>query len=454
MIARSGCGVILSERVCASDSVRSTADLDSLPSLNVILALPLLGVAAALGCFVFAISEALTAGRGLDRREWLIATRLTAAAFGLRVAVAIGTYVVLPYGYFAPDEIGYARSGLALSKQPLDLSQALSAQGWLYFNAASQQLFGDDHLLPRLWNAGVGSLTVLLCFVLATRVVSGIGARFTALVVAFLPTLVMWSTLNLKDADVWCLILSGLLLIVRLQAGWRWRSIAALGIVVVLLASLRQFAAASLVLATAVGLLSPHLSRRRLITAAGVAAAVAVVVALTVGERVYTSLHLDMLAHLRHALAVGARSAVDPDPGLQTLHGAIAFLPRGVFDLLIRPFPWEVPGALKTGVAIDIVLEYAVLVAAIIGIAYSIKRRPVESAPLIGIIICLIVGYGLVLSNLGTIYRERAQIVVVLCVFVGAAYDVLGRGFVDGQLLETSSEGALGNRGTRRNLNP
>ena len=96
----------------------------------------------------------------------------------------------------------------------------------------------------------------------------------------------------------------------------------------------------------------------------------------------------------------------------------------------------------------------AVLVAAIIGIAYSIKRRPVESAPLIGIIICLIVGYGLVLSNLGTIYRERAQIVVVLCVFVGAAYDVLGRGFVDGQLLETSSEGALGNRGTRRNLNP
>ncbi len=367
------------------------------------------------------IWESLTIGRDLGRREWLVAIQLAAAALVLRVTISISTYALLPYGHFAPDELGYAASGLALSKHPLDLSQALAADGWQYFNAAVQAVFGDDHLWPRLWNDVVGSLTVLICFLLASRVVGPVGARVSAVVVAFLPSLVLWSSLNLKDADVWCLLVAGLSLTVRLQTTLRWRSIVALGIAVALVSLLRQFATECLLVSIAIGLLGPLLVRRQAIWV-GVAAASAGLIALVLaGERLYASLGLENLAAIRHALAIGARSAVDSDPGLKTLHGAIAFLPRGLIDFLIRPFPWEAPAHLQAVIAIDVFLYYLVVAAAVVGMYYSVRTRPVPSLPLMSLVFCLSIGYALVLANLGTSYRERAQIVVVASVFAGAA---------------------------------
>jgi hypothetical protein len=405
----------------ASEFTSWRAGFDSLAWLNLAFALPLFVVAAALGGFAFVIWESLTIGRELGRHEWLVAVQLATAALVLRIAISISTYTLLLYGYFAPDELGYAASGLALSKHPLDLSQALATQGWVYFNAAAQEVFGDDHLWPRLWNDVVGSLTVLICFVLASRVVGPVGARVSAAAVALLPSLALWSSLNVKDADVWCLLVAGLSLTVRLQTTLRWRSIAALGIAVALVSLLRQFAAACLLVSIAVGLLAPLFVRRQVIWV-GVAAAAAGLIALVVaGERLYASLGLEKLAVIRHDFAIGARSAVDPDPGLQTLHGAIAFLPRGLIDFLIRPFPWEASGKLQAAVAIDVILYYLVVAAAVIGMYYSLRKGPVPWLPLMSLVVCLSIGYALVLANLGTSLRERAQVVVVASVFAGAA---------------------------------
>jgi hypothetical protein len=136
------------------------------------------------------------------------------------------------------------------------------------------------------------------------------------------------------------------------------------------------------------------------------------------GERLYASLGL---AAIRRGFAVGAKSAVDPNPGLETLHGAITFLPRGLIDFLVRPFPWDAPAGLQAALAIDVILYYLFVAVAVIGMYYSVRTRPVPSLPLLSFVFCLTIGYALVLANLGTSYRERAQMVVVMSVFAGAA---------------------------------
>lgn len=116
---------------------------------------------AVIGIFLFqlltsAISEA---------RSLLLQIVLLAAV--IRLTVAVATYNLLPYGYFAPDEIGYSSTGndLAVIGLPNPIDVVRDAQGWFFINGILASFFGADApLLARLWNCCVGSLLPVLCY--------------------------------------------------------------------------------------------------------------------------------------------------------------------------------------------------------------------------------------------------------------------------------------------------
>jgi hypothetical protein len=377
------------------------------------------------------------------------------ASVFVRTAIAVGSFLFLPYGFLAPDEAGYvgaappvavapapenppgpaARPPAWLPKGVLKAATALSGRGWPYFN---NQL-GRTRLLPRLWNCVIGSLTPILCYALARRLGAGRAARLSAILAAFFPSLLLWSSLNLKDADVGLLVAAGLLLAIQPQA-LRIRYLAGIlgiGVILVVLLSLREYAAAALAASVGVALVTcSGLARwvgarpyRRIALGVLIAGLVAVVLIRYpgMGETMYRQAGLEQLAHLRRGFAVGAGSATNPNPGIGTLAGALKFLPTGVVDFLLRPFPWERGSALATLTRPETVLYYIFLVPAALGILLAIWRTFGLALPLVTFLVIEVVGYALVISNFGTIYRERAPILLVLFVFAGVAMGELFR---------------------------
>ena len=366
----------------------------------------------------------------------LFVRRLFLAAVVLRAALALGSYFALPYGALAPDETGYLKAAqLLLVTGRFDLARALNGSGWIYFNAFLFHAFGFDPLLPRFWNCVVGGATAVLSFALARRLGAGSAARATATLVAIFPSLVLWSSLNLKDADVDFLILLGLLLALRLQEARQAVDVSTLGVVLLTLLTLRQFACVVLLVAIVVARLASLRPARRtvpfaesLVKVVGPVLLVCVLLLISaavipsVGEAIFKAAGPERLAHLRHALALGAGSATNPDPGLDTFAGIVAFLPTGLVDFLLRPFPWERGSLISLLTRPETIAYYVLLVPAIGGIAINLRSNASRALPPLSFLALSAIGYALVLSNLGTIYRERSQLYPILFAFaaVGA----------------------------------
>jgi hypothetical protein len=414
-----------------------------------------IAVALLLIAVVAAIALGLLARVFPDDREgarflrWLFLGALT-----VRAAIAIGSFVFLPYGYLAPDEAGYvgapppvvvvvpvnptepaAKPPAWLPPSVLKAFATVNGRGWVYFN----NLLGHNRVLPRLWNCVVGSLTAILCYALARRLGAGRAARLSAILAAFFPSLLLWSSLNLKDADVGLLVVGGLLLAIQPQA-LRLRyvaGIAAIGLIGVVLLSLREYAAAALATSVLVALVTCSGFGRWvgarahpwLMVGVPIAALVAVVLIRfpSVGESIYRRAGLEQLAHLRRGFAVGAGSATVANPGIATLAGALRFLPTGLVDFLLRPFPWEPGSPIAILTRPETVVYYILLVPAAFGILLALRRTAGLALPLVTFLVIEAVGYGLVISNLGTIYRERAPVLLILFVFVAVGVEAVRR---------------------------
>ena len=391
---------------------------------------PLLVASAIVVMTALAVGYSLQCGVKVEKREVRFLLAVVIAGLLLRVVVAVGSYRLLRYGYFAPDEADYLRAGTKLASHPLHmgLSDVIATQGWPDFNALLIQLVGVNGLAPRLWNCVVGALIPVLGYMLARRLGARSGANWTAILLAVFPSLVLWSSLNLKDADVWCLILAGLLLTLQLHESPGWKSALSFAIVLTALVSIRQYPFFALLAGLAVGSLARRISRSRglrlVIGGSALAVVAGAVILPDIAQRLY--LGLGNLVAVRRNLAEGAHSAVDADPGLQTLGGAVAFLPLGLLDFALRPFPWELTGPQRMLIP-EVLVYYAICLLTVLGLVHSLRVQAFRAIPLVTFLVFVLIGYAIVLSNLGLIYRERAQILVVMFAFVGVAIDVLGR---------------------------
>jgi len=395
-----------------------------------------------------------------DPDEARFLKRVFAVAVAARLAVALGTYVFLPYGLLAPDEACYLLEATNIvSTKHIDLVEFLNGHAWQYFNAATLLMPGAvNALLPRLWNCFVGSLCVVPAYVIARQLGAGAASRFAAVLTAAFPSIVLWSSLNIKDADVWFLILVAAALILRIQQQPGARYAYALGATLAVLITLRWVAAAGLVVALGVALLSRSeavrsaLHRPRFWQVAGGATGFVVLVVVAAIKthpaavaRIYGAAHLTGLAYVRREFTVGAHSTTIRDPGLDTLGGTLAFLPQGFRDFLLRPYPWEGAGSLAALTRPETIAYYLLLVLALYGIFVSLRTRPEPAIPLITFLLGMGLGYGLILANLGTIYRERAQLILVMFCFAAVAV-----GSIRARL---PTRGRAGERGTVSTVN-
>jgi hypothetical protein len=204
--------------------------------------LPLAMVVAGLGALAGVIGI-VTLAREEDTR-FLCAIFLL--GIGIRCVIALVNHTLLPHGFFAYDDGRYNEVGLQLAaywrhEGPYPEYIAHSNQiGWFWLNGAITWLFG---FVPR---AGVpelraGAVSALVVFAIARAHFDRRVAVRAAAFSMFFPSIVLWSSINLKDAATVLCIVMVLYQALSLQRRFHPTHLAGLLIFLTLLGTFRSY---------------------------------------------------------------------------------------------------------------------------------------------------------------------------------------------------------------------
>lgn len=336
------------------------------------------------------------------------------------IAAILIHFFVTPY-LFAPDEETYHSRSAVLAKywhgevaiNPLANFQG-EGIGYFYIVAALYFPFGPLALLPKLLNAWIGSLAVLELFRL-TRLVGGseTAALRAAKFMAFFPSMVLWSSLNIRDVWVqWLLVrlareiaeLKGRMIISRIITA------------AVLIWGLTMFRSYLLYAAVGPFVVSFIVGRskdvvRNVFLGGALALVLAYVGAQSAGSKIQT-FDLVELQRLRSwSSSSVAESGFANDADVSTVGGALSLLPTGLLYFFFAPFPWQF-GSIRQSLAIPETLYFYTLVPGIIGgIMYLFRNRLAESLGVLLVTMTVTFGYAIGQGNVGTLYRHKAQVI-------------------------------------------
>jgi hypothetical protein len=328
-------------------------------------------------------------------------------------------------------------SGDARSWSPVLDSLYRSTATFLVPLTALYWVFGPFQLLGQGLVTLVGAAAAAVTSLLARERVGRGWAFGAGLVVAMLPSQVVWSIVLLKDAWVWATSVAlALVVAVAFRARGRvlWLTILGASVLLFLLGHLRMqstFAAA-----WALVLSSVFVPRRRRFAWVGAALAIAVFVPWLAGggpggiDPVLA--RADNFGEARAAGAAGADSAILAEPPSPSAPGDqpggstdrpdatnrlvtdLSHLPRGLSVMLLEPYPWDTNRNMRVVFAkIDTILWYPILGLALVGLA-QVKNHPrvLVFPTLSGA--GMLMGYALAEGNLGTAFRHRGELVWIV----------------------------------------
>jgi hypothetical protein len=351
------------------------------------------------------------------------ANKLAQTAFYVRVVAAFAIHFFLPLYSLAPDEQTYDIRGEYLARYwrgeiPVDPSGEWAGEGRIYYFvvAALYLPFGPIPMLPKLLNAWIGSRAVLELF-RVTRLIGGSedAALRAAKFMAFFPSMIIWSSLMVRDVWVQWLLVR----IAREMAELKGRFITNRILSIVLLIwGLTLFRSYLLFAAVGPFVLSFVLSRSKDIIRNLVVGSLMALALSYVGVREGNSgkaqvFDLEEMQRLRSwsSSEAAAASGFAPDADISTTAGVLALLPTALVYFFFAPFPWQV-GSLAKSMAIPETLYFYTLVpGTVAGILFLFRKRLAESMGVLLVAMTVTFGYAIGQGNVGTLYRHKAQVI-------------------------------------------
>lgn len=355
----------------------------------------------------------------MDRSE-AAAASLARRAFALRAVVAVFIHLFATPGLFAPDEATYDNGARLLAQYwrgevPVAPLFRGEGAGFYYIVAALYYPFGQLPLLPKLLNAWIGSLAVLELFRL-TRLIGGTetAALRAARFMAYFPSMILWSSLLIRDVWVQWLLVR----LAREMAELKGRMIPSRMLsAAVLIWGLTQFRSYLLYAAVGPFVLSFIVGRskdivRNLILGSFLALGLTYfgTRADDVGGKIQ-NFDLAELQRLRAwSSSTAAESGFANDADVSTVGGALSFLPVGLAYFFFAPFPWQI-GSIRQSLAIPETLFFYTLIPGIAtGIIFLFRKRLADSIGVLLVTMTVTFGYAIGQGNVGTLYRHKAQV--------------------------------------------
>jgi 4-amino-4-deoxy-L-arabinose transferase-like glycosyltransferase len=350
--------------------------------------------------------------------------RWTLIAFGAHLAFGFAvTQSAALTNYLGPDAVTYHSIAEAIANHwsrgtgmPLLTS---GKEGFFYLLAGLYWVFGPHMAAGMALNAALGASLVPLVTDTTRRLFGAEAARRVAPLMLLLPGLFLWTSQLLKEAPVLFLIAVACNCAVRLSDRL---TLAPMLLMVTSIALLLSFRG-PIGLVLGVGVIAGLIVGRREL-AHGVAAGVVVVGLMGafvliggVGQAGYeqaVTSNLEDASRTRQSLAGAADSGFGADIDTSTSGRALLYLPVGLFNFTLGPFPWQGGAARQLAALPDVVVWWWLLPALWEGYREGRRRigRRVLTVVLPALTTWLLLA--MVISNFGIVSREREQVVVLV----------------------------------------
>lgn len=357
-------------------------------------------------------------------RVWLL--RVVGWAFVLRLAMATVFQLVPATRVFHEDSIGSENYGIALASYWKD--DGPEPTGWVYRkNPGYPKFLGACYFVFGRYRV-VGAYVSAIIGVLATLSVAALGLRFfhpavvkrAVLMLCFVPSMVLWQSMSIKDPLCTLLIVWCLSSFVELRDRFSVISLAGVLLPLLALHQVRFYLVYFLLLAVFASLVLPRglqagSSLVRNLVIGGAIVALLVLVGFS-GAASEESRYFDLanVSSYRKGMASTARSGFAHDVDISTPGAALVFFPYGLSVLLLGPFPWQFTSFRSMLTMPEMLLWWSLIPAMVRGLVFATRRRFSELAPLVVFLCSLTAGYSLMHGNVGSGFRQRAQIFVFL----------------------------------------
>jgi 4-amino-4-deoxy-L-arabinose transferase-like glycosyltransferase len=390
-------------------------------------------------CGLFSIPVVVLLMRSKVEREFL----LQAFVAALLVRVIVGTIINFLHlqEFFGGDAITYDFFGFALVKawagdryfqSTVDAffgEYGQSAWGMVYMVGAIYKVIGRNMLAIQFTNAVFGAATAPVVFSIAHSLFQNRRvARLAALLVAFFPSLVLWSSQGLKDGPIVFLLVLATLLTLQLGEKFSLKNSIILCLILSTLISFRFYLfymmTAAVLGAFIIGTREFTLSSfiRQLLVVVGIGLALTYMGVLQRAEQ-QAGYFGDLRVIERGRVDQSrAQSGFGQDVDVSTPEGAIRAVPLGITYLLFAPFPWEVQSLRQSITLPEMLLWWACFPLLVLGLWFTIRHKLRQAFVILVFTTMLTLAYSIFQGNVGTAYRQRAQLLVFYFIFVAVGY--------------------------------
>jgi hypothetical protein len=399
-------------------------------------------------------------------RKFLI--RLFLSAVLIRVLIGTFIYIFHLQAFFGGDALTFDFFGNALfqvwegqaqyirSVELFSTKGAGSGWGMLYLVAAVYKIVGRNMLATQYVNCVIGAASAPLAYLISIEIFPNKRiARICALMAAFFPSLVLWSCQGLKDGPIILLLTLSMLVTLKLGEKFNIKYVTVLVLSLFGLLTLRFYVFYIVVIAVTAAFI---LGRRQL-TAQSFARQMIIImmIGLALGyfgvsryasQQFETFASADQIQRMRQDASQSAASGFAEDVDVSTASGVLSTVPLGLTYLLLAPFPWQLASLRQAITLPEMVVWWSSIPLLVLGAWFTIKHRLREIAPIVIFTSLLTLTYSIMQGNVGTAYRQRAQLLVFYFVFVAVGFVLVK------ERREARAQKQLEEDGARRNRRP
>jgi hypothetical protein len=306
-----------------------------------------------------------------------------------------------------------------------------SRPGWgmHYLVAAIYFLTGKNILAAQSFCGVIGAATAPMVYFCANKVFNNIKvARTAAILVAFFPALVIWSSQLLKDGLVIFLLVLSITMVLQLQEKFSYVAVLILVLSLFGIITLRFYIFYMVAVAVAgsfvIGLSNKSTSifrRAVVLTLIGLGLTYLGVIRNASAD-LERYADLDRIQISRLDLARSAESGFGEEADVSTAEGAITTIPIGFAYLMFAPFPWQISSFRQAITIPEVLLWWAMIPFLVPGVIYAMKHRLRSTFPILFFSAVLTLAYSIFQGNVGTAYRQRTQIQVFLFMFIAVGW--------------------------------
>lgn len=385
-------------------------------------------------CALAAVPTIIILARTPEQRTFLL--RLFILALLIRIILSVVIYVGHMEEFFGGDANTYDIFGQSLveawhgnayhqARYEGFVASGASAWGMIYLVAGVYEVIGPNMLAIQLINGAIGAATAVVVYHVTQILFNNTRAsRTAAVLVAFFPSMVLWSSQALKDPLIIMAlalsILATLRLMEKMKATWVMVLIGCL----LVLFSLRFYI--FYMMCAAVG--GSFVLGMKSLSAQGfmqrfIAVGVIGLAFTWFGVLQSAGSQFERFANLKQIQAsredqAAAGSGFMKDVDVQTTEGALTVIPIGLLYLLFAPFPWQFATLRQAITLPEMIVWWLAFPLLVLGLWYSLKHRLRQVSPIIIFTTMLTLAYSLFQGNVGTAYRQRSQLLVFYFIFV------------------------------------